>query len=88
MNIGNLLDTFLRTTVATSDFSKSDTMKKVKTELKKIVNSVYKKKDHQIFVESYVFENDFYAIIGIRPLTSQKFGYINCKIRLETNEQT
>lgn len=88
MNIGNILDTFLRTTVATSDFSKSDTMKKVKAELKKIINGVYKKKEHQIFIEAYVVENDFYALIGIRPLTSQKFGFINCKIRLETNEQT
>lgn len=84
-DIATELDTFIRTSVINGIPTK-DWLKSTKTELSKIVKAYFPSKTHQTFVEVWVVENHFYSLIGFRPLSEKKFGFINCNVGFKNND--
>jgi hypothetical protein len=84
-SISTELDTFLRTKVMYETPSK-EWLKETKSEIVKIVNAHFPKKTHQTFIEVYVVGNEFYCLIGFRPLENKKFGFINCNVHTENQK--
>lgn len=84
-NIETELDTFIRTSVLYETPTK-DWLKSTKTELSKIVKAYFPQKTHQTFVEVWVVKNHFYSLIGFRPLSEKKFGFINCNVGFNNND--